>query len=61
MHKSTVLVYKLTVSVLADLLGLLKWRMQPDKIYVNLEKLMKLDGEEIVKVSLLTLCCAAVF
>jgi len=34
----------------ADLLGLLKWKTQPQRIYQNLEKLMKSDGDETVKV-----------
>ena len=33
-----------------DLLGLLKWKDHLDKIDTNLEKLMSLEGEEIVKV-----------
>ena len=37
--------------VSVDLLGLLKWKDHLDKIDTNLEKLMSLEGEEIVKVS----------
>ncbi|KAK2163113.1 hypothetical protein LSH36_85g03072 [Paralvinella palmiformis] len=33
----------------ADLLGLLKWKDNPERVDDNLEKLMNLDGEEIVK------------
>jgi hypothetical protein len=36
--------------VVANLLSLLKWRTDPSKLYNNLEKLMKLEGEEIMKV-----------
>eukprot|EP00057_Strongylocentrotus_purpuratus_P006618 XP_011661092.1 PREDICTED: dedicator of cytokinesis protein 1 isoform X2 [Strongylocentrotus purpuratus] len=38
---------KLTQNV--DLLGLLKWRAEPDTIRQSLESLMKVDGEEVVK------------
>jgi hypothetical protein len=31
-------------------LSLLKWKTDPPKLYDNLEKLMKLEGEEIMKV-----------
>ena len=34
----------------ADLLGLLKWKAQPEQIDRHLENLIKLDGQEIVKV-----------
>ena len=34
----------------ADLLGLLKWKADPDRINTHLEKLMRLDGTEVVKV-----------
>lgn len=37
------------------LLGLLKWRMKPELLKENLEKLKIVDGEEIVKVYLLSL------
>lgn len=33
------------------LLGLLKWRMKPQLLQENLEKLKIVDGEEVVKVS----------
>lgn len=36
------------------LLGLLKWRMKPELLKENLEKLKIVDGEEIVKVYLLS-------
>jgi len=32
------------------LLGLLKWRMKPELLQENLEKLKIVDGEEVVKV-----------
>ncbi|XP_065184733.1 dedicator of cytokinesis protein 2-like isoform X1 [Sycon ciliatum] len=38
---------KLTQNV--DLLGLLKWRQQPDRLEENLKGLMRVSGEEIVK------------
>lgn len=34
------------------LLGLLKWRMKPELLQENLEKLKIVDGEEVVKVHL---------
>ena len=34
-----------------DLLGLLKWRQQPDRLEENLKGLMRVSGEEIVKVN----------
>lgn len=34
------------------LLGLLKWRMKPELLQENLEKLKIVDGEEVVKVYL---------
>lgn len=37
------------------LLGLLKWRMKPELLKENLEKLKIVDGEEIVKVYFLSL------
>ena len=37
--------------VTVDLLGLLKWRSDQDNIKRSLESLMKVDGEEVVKVS----------
>ena len=37
--------------VSADLLAVLKWKSEPDKIGLHLQKLMSLNGEEIVKVS----------
>lgn len=37
-------------SVSADVLGLLKWKAQPERLDQHLDKLMKLDGQEIVKV-----------
>ena len=33
------------------LLGLLKWKTQPEHLKENLEKLKMIDGEEVVKVS----------
>lgn len=39
-------------SVLVGLLGLLKWRMKPQLLQENLEKLKIVDGEEVVKVSI---------
>lgn len=51
-----------------DLLGLLKWRMKPELLQENLEKLKLVDGEEIVKVYLnlavllkAQLCCHEVW
>ena len=41
--------YCLTFHPLADLLGLLKWWSKPDKIDANMQRLMNLDGQEIVK------------
>ena len=38
--------------VSADLLAVLKWTSEPNKIGLHLQKLMNLDGEEIVKVRL---------
>jgi hypothetical protein len=35
----------------ADLLGLLKWKAQPENVLDNISKLMKVDEKEIVKVS----------
>lgn len=42
-------------SSLVGLLGLLKWRMKPQLLQENLEKLKIVDGEEVVKVSELCL------
>jgi hypothetical protein len=39
------------IIVSVDLLSFLKWRTQPEMLEVNIKKLMKLGGEEIVKVS----------
>lgn len=39
------------------LLGLLKWRMKPQLLQENLEKLKIVDGEEVVKVSGLSFAC----
>lgn len=39
-------------SVLVGLLGLLKWRMKPQLLQENLEKLKIVDGEEVVKVGI---------
>ena len=39
--------------VSADLLAVLKWTSEPNKIGLHLQKLMNLDGEEIVKVRLI--------
>lgn len=36
------------------LLGLLKWRVKPELLQENLEKLKIVDGEEVVKVYLNT-------
>ena len=36
--------------IIVDLLGLLKWRNEPKKLENNLRALMKVGGEEIVKV-----------
>ena len=33
-----------------DLLGLLKWKSDRSNLQANLESLMKVDGEEVVKV-----------
>ena len=41
---------KLTILFIVDLLGLLKWRSQKDKLPTILPALMKVSGEEIVKV-----------
>lgn len=41
--------------LLVGLLGLLKWRMKPELLQENLEKLKIVDGEEVVKVYLLLL------
>ena len=38
------------ILLLVDLLGLLKWRSQKDKLSDILPALMKVSGEEIVKV-----------
>lgn len=38
------------------LLGLLKWRMKPQLLQENLEKLKIVDGEEVVKVSGTSFC-----
>lgn len=38
------------------LLGLLKWRMKPQLLQENLEKLKIVDGEEVVKVSGASFC-----
>lgn len=38
-----------------DLLGLLKWRDNPNNLENSLKALMKVDGEEVVKVSILRL------
>lgn len=38
------------------LLGLLKWRMKPQLLQENLEKLKIVDGEEVVKVSRTSFC-----
>ena len=37
----------------AELLGLLKWRDEPEKIEEHLRNLVTLDGEEVVKVILI--------
>ncbi|POI26545.1 hypothetical protein CIB84_009705 [Bambusicola thoracicus] len=42
-------------SIVVGLLGLLKWRMKPELLQENLEKLKIVDGEEVVKVYLLLL------
>ena len=34
-----------------DLLGVLKWRLEPQKLESNLRALMKVGGEETVKVN----------
>ena len=36
--------------ILVDLLGLLKWRIQKEKLMTILPALMKVSGQEIVKV-----------
>lgn len=41
--------------LIVGLLGLLKWRMKPELLQENLEKLKIVDGEEVVKVYLLLL------
>ena len=38
------------------LLGLLKWRVKPQLLQENLEKLKIVDGEEVVKVSGTSFC-----
>ena len=38
------------------LLGLFKWRMKPQLLQENLEKLKIVDGEEVVKVSGTSFC-----
>lgn len=43
-------------SILVGLLGLLKWRMKPQLLQENLEKLKIVDGEEVVKVSGTSFC-----
>lgn len=35
---------------LVDLVGILNWRAYPNSMLSNLKKLMKIQGEEIVKV-----------
>lgn len=41
------------------LLGLLKWRMKPQLLQENLEKLKIVDGEEVVKVSGASFCLSS--
>ncbi len=38
------------LSITVDLLGLLKWKSDRSNIKRSLESLMKVDGEEVVKV-----------